>query len=310
MTIPLEIALALSLALGASGGSMSSPAPDGKTVDTVGWDKQTATLVGLRSRMDAVCEVPPTSLTGETPVLLIADTTGETPVLLIADTTGETPVLREAEQAHTRAVIDEVLARREFTDLRDDRPGLLQRLAEWFAGLLRTIHETLSGLPGWLFWTIVVWLVLTLVALLAHLMYTLWTLLAGQRLGPGDAKRKADREGRQLLGIRDLDFNSVYAEARRLLAAADGPAATKYFYVAAILWLDRQGWIVFRPAKTNRDYLGELRGHPAIQGRLRELTESFESIVYGGQSATVSSTRDIARTVGGLLDEPVRAVAG
>ena len=84
-------------------------------------------------------------------------------------------------------------------------------------------------------------MILALVAILVHLIYTLWKLLTGQRLGPGDERRLAGRGGGELLGIRDLDFDSVYAQARRLLAAADWPAATRYFYVTAILWLDRQG---------------------------------------------------------------------
>jgi hypothetical protein len=111
------------------------------------------------------------------------------------------------------------------------------------------------------------------------------------------------------LGIRELDFDTVYAEAQRLLIAGDWLAAIKHLYVASILWLDRQGWITFRLAKTNRDYLVQLGADARLQGPLRRLTEGFESIVYGGQPATMSATHDMANTVEGLLHEPARTAA-
>ena len=134
-------------------------------------------------------------------------------------------------------------------------------------------------------------MILTLVAILAHLIYTLWKLLTGQRLGPGDERRLAGRGDRELLGIRDLDFDSVYAEARRLLAAADWPAATRYFYVAAILWLDRQGWIVFRPVED------ESRLYRRVAGRTRPCKAGFRQLDRGFRvrSFTAASRRPSLR---------------
>jgi hypothetical protein len=158
------------------------------------------------------------------------------------------------------------------------------------------------------FWLIISWMVLVLAAILAHLIYTLWTILGGTSRASGAGAARGARAG-ELLGIRDLDFDSVYAEAGRLLAAGDWLAATKYLYVAAILWLDRQGWLVFRPAKTNREYLAELRAQAQLQGLLRGLTDGFEAIVYGGRPATMAATDDMAHTVEVLLHEPARTVA-
>ena len=111
------------------------------------------------------------------------------------------------------------------------------------------------------------------------------------------------------MGIRDLDFDAVYAEARRLLAAGDWAAATRYLYVAAILWLDRQGCIAFRLSKTNRDYLQELRPAAQQQGLFCRLTGCFEPIVYGGQAATKSTTDDMASNVEGLFHGPTGTIA-
>ena len=127
-------------------------------------------------------------------------------------------------------------------------------------------------------------MLLTLAAILAHLIYTLVMLLRGTS-SPLRSNPKGGRIAGELLGIKDLDFDTVLAEARRLLAAGDWPAATRYFYVAAILWLDRQGWIVFKKSKTNRDYIDELASRARIQGSFRRLTADFEPIVYGGLAA-------------------------
>jgi len=214
----------------------------------------------------------------------------------------------EAEHARVRAAIEEVLARPEFADLRADPNAFGRQLAEWLLSLLRRIDSALEHLPPWVFWLILAWMILTLLAILAHLIYTLWRFLGGSGR-PSLAGAAARRAAGELLGIRELDFETVYAEAQRLLACGDWLAATKHLYVAAILWLDRHGWITFRLAKTNQDYLRQLGPHLQLQGLFRRLTEGFESIVYGGQSATVSTTRDMASTVEGLLHEPAQAVA-
>ena len=213
-----------------------------------------------------------------------------------------------ADPSHTRAAIEEVLARPEFADLHADPHALQRLIAQWFLSLFERIHSVIRHLPPWLLWIIVAWMVLTLLAILAHLIYTLWKLLGGLSR-PSAAGSSARRRGMELLGIRDLNFDSVYAEACRLMTAGDWLAATRYYYVAAILWLDRQGAIAFRPSKTNGDYLGELRAQTGLQGPFGRLTERFESIIYAGQAATAATSRDMADILEGLLHEPARSAA-
>jgi hypothetical protein len=198
-----------------------------------------------------------------------------------------------ADISRTRAVIAEVLAQPEFVDLRADPHALQRLIAEWFLSLFERVRSAVRHLPHWLLWIVVAWMILTLLAILAHLIYTLWRLLGGFSL-PSAAGSSARRRGGELLGIRDLNFDTVYAEACRLVTAGDWRAATRYYYVAAILWLDRQGAIAFRPSKTNRDYIGELRAQTGLRGPFGRLTEHFEAIIYAGQAATASTSRDMA----------------
>ncbi len=243
----------------------------------------------------------------------------------------------DAFHNRARTAVHDVLATREFADLHLDPYAVWRRISEWIGGLFEGLARALGNLHDsipWLYWTIVSWMVLTLVAILAHLIYTLVTLISGTKRGDPAAQGRHKIAG-ELLGIQDLDFDKVYAEARRLLAGGEWAAATKYFYVAAILWLDREGAIVFKRSKTNCDYVAELgrgAGVPALAGRVevpiagrgtpiqappkggtpaqdfRRLTELFEPIVYGGRQPTNSNMDDISNIVESLLHDP--AVAG
>jgi len=212
----------------------------------------------------------------------------------------------DAYRQRSRSAIHEVLARREFADLHADPNSFWRIILDWLSDLTQRIGDVLKGLPEWLFWVVVVWMILTLAAILGHLIYTLVMLLRGTS-SPPRSNPQSGRISGELLGIKDLDFDTVLAEARRLLAAADWPAATRFFYVAAILWLDRQGWIAFKKSKTNRDYIDELASRARIQNSFRRLTAYFEPIVYGGLAPKSSTIHEIATTVEGLLHEPAGA---
>ena len=71
------------------------------------------------------------------------------------------------------------MARREFASLYDDPYAFWRRLREWILSVLKLVTSALSGLPGWVSWMIVAWMLLALAAILAHLIYTLWKLLGG-----------------------------------------------------------------------------------------------------------------------------------
>lgn len=201
-----------------------------------------------------------------------------------------------------RAAIDKVMAMREFRDLSEDDGRQLGAVMAWLRGFVRGIAEAIERLPSWLKWPIVAFLVLTLLAILAHMIYSLVVMLSGSGAADQTSSGNA-RGGAEWLGIGDLEFDSVYAEAQRLLASSDWIAATRYIYVAAILWLDRQGRIAFQRSKTNRDYLEELAKHPTGGAHFAQLTGAFEQVAYGGAAATSSSCRTIADALETLRHE-------
>jgi hypothetical protein len=226
----------------------------------------------------------------------------------VADATSQTD---SAYRDRARTAIHDVLAKPEFADLHSDPYAFWRRIYEWIGDFL----EQIRNLPPLLYWPIVGGMILTLVAILGHLIYTLVTLARGTKRADKNAQGR-DKITGELLGIQDLDFDKVYAEAKRLLGADEWTAATRYFYVAAILWLDREGAIVFKRSKTNCDYIAELAraGVPPLGGwgekppkggtpaqAFRRLTDLFEPIVYGGRQPTSSNMDDISTNVESLL---------
>lgn len=196
-----------------------------------------------------------------------------------------------------RQAVDEVLSRREFADLPADESVWLKRLSDWFDSLMGKVGDLADRFP-WLIWVVVAWLVLTLLAILAHLIWTLyvWLKPSGGVFAPARQPVGAGL----LHGVRDLQFDDVYRRARELFEQRDYAAAVRHLYVAAILWLDRQGQIAFATAKTNRDYQLELSGKPAYQQQFAQLTERFETIAYGSAAATMSDCREMTSSLEAL----------
>lgn len=208
------------------------------------------------------------------------------------------PELRETDyHQQARTAADEVLAGREFGG--SSGTSLLTRALHWLKQLLGSIRNALSHLPGWLFWLLFVWLVLALLAILAHLLYVVFGLFGARGSRTGSKAATGLRRG-ELLGITDLDFDAAYQRACALLTAGNWAAATRHFYVAAILGLDRAGLIHFRQSKTNHDYLGELLPHPPEHDVFGRLTRQFELIVYGARAPDAALCRGVAELVDAL----------
>jgi hypothetical protein len=207
-------------------------------------------------------------------------------------------VSRQASDAEqVRRAVDDVLSRREFADLSVDESVWLKRLSVWLGSLLGKVGDLANRFP-WLIWIVVAWLVLTLLAILVNLIWTLyvWLKPSGGVLAPARQPVGAGL----LHGVRALQFDDVYRRSRELLEQRDYAAAVRHLYVAAILWLDRQGQIAFATAKTNRDYQLELTGKPAYQQQFAQLTERFETIAYGSAAATMSDCREMTSVLEAL----------
>jgi Domain of unknown function (DUF4129) len=193
-----------------------------------------------------------------------------------------TPLVLPGDPSHARAVVRSVLTDPEFAGAQPSA-SVWAKLSSFLDSLFSQAANALHDLPSWVTWLVFVWMTVTLLAIFGHAVYTL-IRIGGSGRTP--QKRAHGVPRGELLGIRDLDFDSVYKEA---LAARDGGAfarAVRYGYAAGILWLDRVSWLSFAASKTNRDYVAELRGRTSGVPIFVRMTDAFEEVAYGARVAT------------------------
>jgi hypothetical protein len=210
-----------------------------------------------------------------------------------------------------RTTVNQVLAEPEFARNNGITPGLLEWLASWLERTLHRVGHTLRDLPEWALWLILVWLALTLLAIVIHAIYVLLGLSG--RLGRVGWLPRGTAQIRDLQGIPELDYDHIRLECERALAAGDWERVVRLSYAAAILWLDRVGHVRFLPCKTNRDYMSELSAEPkaaALGAIFERMTGVFERIVYGVLESDALLGKRMMNELEGLYRESTEARAG
>lgn len=174
--------------------------------------------------------------------------------------------------------VEEILRRPEF---RGDP------LSNWVQDMVRWIFDALGSLAGWAQanptgrWILVVVLSLILVALLAHMGWTIWRIL------PKRESRRLHQAGRpwKTLEGKAASWSEAFELARRALARGDVYGAVWVSHRMLLGVLDERGLVQFARWKTNRDYLRECSDRGEGYSLLRELSEAFDQIVYAHRPA-------------------------
>jgi hypothetical protein len=84
----------------------------------------------------------------------------------------------------------------------------------------------------------------------------------------------------------DQSAVDLLADAESLARRGELRAAIRKAYVALLVELGDRKVISLAQHKTNRDYLGAMRGLEPLYGNVKQLTDSFERHWYGFASAT------------------------
>lgn len=84
--------------------------------------------------------------------------------------------------------------------------------------------------------------------------------------------------------IHEMDFDKLLNEA---LQRGDFRIATRLVFLRALRLLSEKHYVEWHPGKTNRDYVGELKGS-SLQSGFEELNRFFEYAWYG--NFTITST--------------------
>ena len=150
---------------------------------------------------------------------------------------------------------------------------------QWLAGKFSKWKRPQINLrSGWaklIVWILFIWCVLTLVAILAHLIWTVgllvWPNTHRQNVISGSGSER----------VRSMSFEELYERARELAEKGAFAEAISFMIVAMLRLLDSVGTIRFHESKTNGDYVREYPSDHAGRSEFRQFVLVFEQTIYG-----------------------------
>lgn len=121
----------------------------------------------------------------------------------------------------------------------------------------------------------------------------------------GRRKKEKDDESREVLGEEladDVTAAELLTNANELARQGDFRSAIRRAYIALLCEMEQRGKVHLHRAKTNRDYLDELKPEKTVYPTFSVLTGAFEHVWYGQEPATESEFNDFIT----LYQETVR----
>ncbi|MBX3278002.1 MAG: DUF4129 domain-containing protein [Acidobacteria bacterium] len=200
----------------------------------------------------------------------------------------EAGAVQENEDA--RAQLSAILARPEYSIEAPVESRLQKWMREMWEAFLKILLRVFSAdaeprpQPGT--GTLAVVRVLITAALAAALAVGAYTLVRRLR---GARRSKRREEKREVLGEtlpEDTTAASLYRTAAELAQRGEWRAALRRAYIALLYELDERGKLRLERAKTNRDYLNDLRTDAEVYPRVAVRTEIFERVWYGEHPAS------------------------
>ncbi|MCC5827918.1 MAG: hypothetical protein JJU36_00595 [Phycisphaeraceae bacterium] len=221
-------------------------------------------------------------------------------LLLIAAPIGYPSAARAGGDSHheeARRTVEEILAQRRFRGLDPTRGD------PWYAAWLRSAWEAIQGfiesLPVWLLWVLVIWMVLALLAIFIHL---LWTIGAFRWLG---RKNSGEPEtGLEAVGETLLDEEMLLKQADQQLQRGDFTGASRALLLTLLLRLARGRWIRFDRDVTNGQALRQVPTDFPLRDSLAPAVRRMDAVTYGGLSADESLCRTLRSLVERIPVDP------
>ena len=193
-----------------------------------------------------------------------------------------------ASKADTTKKLGEILQRPEYARGRKEMSALSRLwrdLLKWIESLLPRPQRLTPGSAS-LFTTFAqIFVVVLTLVVIAYAV----KLFAPRVFGKRRTKRKGKRGPLVVLGEKlapDQSSVDLLADAEALARRGELRAAIRKAYVALLVELGDRKIISLAQHKTNRDYLGAMRGLEPLYGNVKQLTDSFERHWYGFANAT------------------------
>jgi hypothetical protein len=205
-----------------------------------------------------------------------------------------------------RARLERILARSEYVPA-EKKESAIQR---WLTKVRDKIVELLMRLFGgrraqsgrFNAGTVSVFRIIIAIVLLAAASFGLGKMMRRRRLR---RQKEKDDDVREVLGEEladDVTANELLTRAKELARQGDFRGAIRRAYIALLCDLEQRGKVRLHRAKTNRDYLDELKPERSLYPTFSVMTGAFEHVWYGHELATESEFNDFIT----LYQETVR----
>ena len=213
-----------------------------------------------------------------------------------------------AETNASREHLQQILNREEYKP--DEKKD--SKLQAWIKSVGKKIQDFLlrlfggkkppANIPGGN--TISIFQIFIVAGLAVLLLWAVITLLKQFRWREAKAKIEAD-DVREILGEQfdaDATSDDLLKTAAEFARRGEYRMAIRRAYIAALYELEQRGKVTLHQAKTNHDYLRELRSEQQILPPVASMTNSFERVWYGDTTATeedfsgfIEKYREVAR---------------
>jgi len=200
-----------------------------------------------------------------------------------------------------RAEVRRILSDERFARHRSAWQRLLQwvreKLSEW--DRLRLPAE---GVGWWLLVIFMAWCVLALLAILAHMVWTVIMLLRDR----GGRRRRGRAKAPHFERPEALSFDQLCQRTRRLAGEGDFRGAVAAMMLALLRLLEQRGALRYHTGKTNGDYVREYP--PAGRGRddFRRFALAFDRMIYAGGPCGPDAFRDLSALFEALRDHAAK----
>jgi hypothetical protein len=175
-----------------------------------------------------------------------------------------------AEAETIRTHVQEILSDPRFAPHKTFWQWLREKLVRWGGPHLP------EGVKKFIEWVVILWCILTLLAIFAHLAWTIWLLVRPQRGAPG-SELPAGAED-----YENASFEQLWERSAELARHSAFRAAIGVLLVALLRQLDALKVLHFHKSKTNGEYVREYPGQRAGRLEFVQFVAAFERNVYGG----------------------------
>jgi len=165
--------------------------------------------------------------------------------------------------------------------LADPRYAPRKTFVQWLLESLSRIHKPDQPASGWqevLWWIVLIWCGLTVIAIVGHILWQVASLL-GIRIGG----RLRGTRARWARAPRPESLEQIQARVRELAARGAFREAVSVMMLALVRWLEHAGLLAFHNSKTSGDYVREYPRASGGRDAFREFALTFDHIAYGGE---------------------------